>query len=70
MLKVKRSVAGGGYEDKTIAVEPDPVTKDAFDEYLQENYSSIVGSLIYITITTRPDLCFAIGKLSRGMHAP
>ena len=33
-------------------------------------YSSVVGSLIYIAITARPDLAFAIGKVSRGMHQP
>ena len=29
-----------------------------------------MGALIYISITARPDLAFAIGKLSRGMHKP
>ena len=38
--------------------------------YLKEHYRSIVGSLIYIMITCRPDLCFSIGKLSRHMHDP
>ena len=40
------------------------------DNYLKDNYRSVVGSLIYIMITCRPDLCFAVGKLSRHMHAP
>ena len=40
------------------------------NQYLREHYRSIVGSLIYIMITCRPDLCFAVGKLSRHMHDP
>ena len=36
---------------------------------LKLNYRSIVGSLIYIMTSCRPDLCFAVGKLSRHMHA-
>ena len=43
---------------------------NAVDKYLEEHYASVVGALIYISITARPDLAFAIGKLSRGMHAP
>ena len=40
------------------------------DRYLQDKYSSIVGALIYMTITVRADLAFAVGRLSRGMHNP
>ena len=38
--------------------------------YLKSHYRSLVGSLIYIMIACRPDLCFAVGKLSRHMHDP
>ena len=37
---------------------------------LKLNYRSVVGSLIYMMTSCRPDLCFAVGKLSRHMHAP
>ena len=37
---------------------------------LKLNYRSIVGSLIYMMTSCRPDICFAVGKLSRHMHAP
>ena len=37
---------------------------------LKQHYRSIVGSLIYIMVACRPDLCFAVGKLSRHMHDP
>ena len=40
------------------------------NSYLREHYRSIVGSLLYMMITCRPDLCFAVGKLSRHMHDP
>ena len=30
---------------------------------LKLNYRSIVGSLIYMMTSCRPDLCFAVGKL-------
>ena len=40
------------------------------DRYIVEHYPSIVGSCIYISITCRPDIAFAVGKCARGMHAP
>jgi hypothetical protein len=35
------------------------------DEHVKTNFSSIVGSLIYIALTTRPDISFATNYLSR-----
>ena len=32
--------------------------------------SPLVGTMIYIAITARPDVAFAVGKLSRGMYSP
>ena len=40
------------------------------DEYIVAEYPKIVGTMIYIAITARPDVAFAVGKLSRGMHCP
>ena len=40
------------------------------DKYIAERYASINGSIIYLAITCRPDITFAVGKTSRGMHAP
>ena len=38
------------------------------DVYLRKHYANIVGSLIYISITCRPDITHAVGKLSKGMQ--
>ena len=40
------------------------------DHYICEKYASINGAIIYMSITCRPDITFAIGKTSRGMHQP
>ena len=40
------------------------------DESIVAEYPEIVGTMIYIAITARPDVAFAVGKLSRGMHCP
>ena len=33
-------------------------------------YQSAVGSLIYALVATRPDICFAVGVVSRHMSKP
>lgn len=33
-------------------------------------YCQILGKLLYVSTKTRPDICFAVGILSRHMHAP
>jgi hypothetical protein len=40
------------------------------DKYIVENYASIIGSCIYMSITVRNDITFAVGKCARGMHKP
>ena len=40
------------------------------ETYLKEKYSSIVGAVIYISVTCRPDITYVVGRLSRGMHKP
>ena len=53
-----------------ISLEPGKIPYSELDDHLDKNFASIVGALIYISITARPDLAFTIGKLSRGMHQP
>ena len=36
----------------------------------KDNYPSINGSLIFIMISVRPDICMPVGRLSRAMHNP
>ena len=43
---------------------------DELDRFLWNNYASVVGTLIYLAITARPDIAHAVGCLSRAMHAP
>ena len=40
------------------------------DRYIADKYASINGALIYRSITCRPDITYAIGKTSCGMHQP
>ena len=37
---------------------------------LGSNYASIVGACIYLSITCRPDISHAVGRISRAMHNP
>ena len=43
---------------------------DEVEQHIKDNYASLVGSLIYVTITVRPDLSYVVGRMARGMHAP
>ena len=40
------------------------------DIYIKNNYASIIGACIYMSITVRNDITFAVGKCARGMHNP
>ena len=61
---------GSGFHESSYANQTSIQADRKIDAYLKENYRSIVGSLIYIMLTCRPDICFAVGKLSRHMHNP
>lgn len=58
---------------KTIPCDPSISNLKSTDSNeLTDNkfYREIVGSLIYIMSCTRPDICFAVTKLSQFMHNP
>ena len=70
--EIDNSYVGLGKTKSTHWVAPpiDTAKLNPVEQYIVEHFAAIVGSLIYISITARPDLAFAIGKLSRGMHQP
>lgn len=46
-------------------MEPGLKLEEVKDEQLADQYRNIIGSLMYLMLGTRPDICFAIGYLSR-----
>ena len=46
---------------------PTQPTEERHDPY---EYQQIVGSLMYAMVYTRPDLAFALGKLSQYIQDP
>ena len=58
--------------DETVNLTRKSDDKCKYIKYLQNPtvYASVVGSCIYLAITCRPDISHAVGRCSRGMHAP
>lgn len=56
----------------TPCVPPTSPTNDSdlLGEEQQREFKSLVGSLIYAAVITRPDISFAIGQLSKKMDKP
>ena len=50
--------------------DSDEAKYNPMEKYIAERFASINGSIIYLCITCRPEIAFAIGKTSRGMHKP
>ena len=42
----------------------------SYEQYLQKQFASIVGSFIFISITARPDIVYAVNQMAKGMHKP
>jgi len=49
---------------KLKASDGDPLDRDTYD------YASLVGSLLYLSVCTRPDISYAVGVLSKFMANP
>ena len=40
------------------------------EQYMKDHFASIVGTLIYMSITVRPDITYAVNQMAKGMHNP
>ena len=47
-----------------------PKTPKEKEEMKNVPYASVVGSLMYVVMCTRPDICFAVGLVSRFQSNP
>lgn len=59
----KTSIPMNGYESLRLAEGTDARTD-------QKEYQTLVGKLMYLAILTRPDICFALGRLSQFLSDP
>lgn len=60
-------------ECKGISTPMEPVRNrfdDTPDNEITQEYQKLVGSLIYLSVTTRIDIAFSVMYLTRHMHAP
>jgi len=50
---------------------PEPVSQDtAIDPELRSRYQTVIGSLLYLMLGTRPDIAFAVTKLAQFAARP
>ena len=47
-----------------------PKTNTEIERMREIPYASVVGSLMYVMLCTRPDICFAVGMVSRYQSKP
>ena len=53
-----------------LSMQKSPDTKFARDAMAAFPYRQLIGSLMYLMVTTRPDLTFSLSKLSRFSKSP
>ena len=53
-----------------LSVEFCPASVVKIEKISHVPYSSVVGSLMYAIVCTRPDLAYAVSVVSRYMHNP
>ena len=49
----------------TLSNDQCPQTLDEIEKMKAVPYASAVGSLMYVMLCTRPDICFVVGMVSR-----
>ena len=54
----------------TLSTDQCPKTPDEIKNMKPVPYASTVGSLMYAMLCTRPDICFAVGMVSRYQSNP
>ena len=54
----------------TLSLEDCPKSEKEKKEMARVPYASAVGSLMYATLCTQPDICFAVGMVSRYQSNP
>ena len=54
----------------TLSLERFLTTDDEKQKVSNVTYASAVGSLMYAMLSTRPDICFAVGLVSRYQSNP
>ena len=54
----------------TLSLEDCPKSEKEKREMARVSYASAVGSLMYAMLCTRPDICFAVGIVSRYQSNP
>ena len=53
-----------------LSKEQSPKTLEEKELVSKKPYASVVGSLMYVMLCTRPDICYAVGVASRYQSDP
>jgi hypothetical protein len=53
-----------------LTVEQCPKTQEEIEDMAHVPYASVVGSLMYVMVCTRPNISHAVGVLRRYMSTP
>lgn len=56
--------------DKTLTSEDGPLTEEELEQMSSSPYGTLVGKLLYVNITTRPDISYAVNRLCRYLKDP
>ena len=54
----------------TLSKDQCPKTLNEIEKMKEVPYASAVGSLMYVMLCTRPDICFAVGMVSKYQSNP